>query len=162
MSRMPERWLDGSTRPPDEQVDALRALVARLVGPGVAIERALGGMSTPVYRVRCENETLYLRLSEDPGGSMAAEGAVHEHLRTAGVSVPEVIAVDDGAEIGRGVMLVREVPGEPLATAGIEAATVLRAAGRDLAMINAVPVEGFGWIRRDAPVWPLRAEHLPI
>jgi aminoglycoside phosphotransferase (APT) family kinase protein len=159
MARMPERWLDGSTRPPDEEAEALRALVARLAGPGREIERAPGGMSTPVYRLRIAEETLYLRISEDPGGSMRAEAAVHEHLRAAGVSVPELVAVDDAPEIGRGVMLVREIAGEPLAGAdGVDRAPILRAAGRDLARINAVAVEGFGWIRRDEPVWPPRGE----
>ena len=159
MARMPERWLDGSMRPPDEEAETLRALVARLAGPGFEIERAPGGMSTPVYRLRRTDEILYLRASEDPGGSMRAEAAVHEHLRAAGVSVPQVVAVDDAPEIGRGVMLVREIGGEPLAGAeGVDRAPILRAAGRDLARINAVEVEGFGWIRRDEPVWPPRGE----
>jgi aminoglycoside phosphotransferase (APT) family kinase protein len=159
MARMPERWLDGSTRPPDEEVEGLRALVARLAGPGFEVERAPGGMSTPVYRLRRADEILYLRASEDPGGAMRAEAAVHEHLRAAGVSVPEVVAVDDSPEIGRGVMLIREIEGEPLAGGGVtDPAPILRAAGRDLARINAVVVRGFGWIRRDEPVWPLRGE----
>jgi len=160
MARMPERWLDGSTRSPDEEAEALRALVARLAGPGFAIERAIGGMSTPVYRLGRDEEILYLRIAEEPGGSMHAEVAVHEHLREEGACVPEVVAMDDGPEIGRGVMLVREIVGEPLAGAeGIDRTPILRAAGRDLARINAVAVEGFGWIRRDEPVWPLRGEH---
>ena len=159
MARMPERWLDGSTRPPDEEAEALRALVARLAGTGFAIERAPGGMSTPVYRLRRGEECLYLRMSEDPGVSMQAEAAVHEHLQAAGVSVPEVIAMDDAPEIGRGVMLVREVPGEPLARVnGFDRGPILRAAGHDLARINSIAVEGFGWIRRDEPVWPPRGE----
>ena len=32
-------------------------------------------------------------------------------------------------------------------------------AARDLAIINEVPVDGFGFIRRQAPAWPLRAEY---
>ena len=159
MACMPERWLDGSIRPSDEEGEALRALVTRLVGPRFAIDRALGGMSTPVYRLQRGAECLYLRMSEDPGRSMHAEVAVHEHLRAAGVSVPEVIAVDDAPEIGRGVMLVGEIGGEPVAGAdGIDLAPILRAAGRDLATINSLAVDGFGWIRRDEPVWPPRGE----
>ena len=159
MARMPERWLDGSTRPPDEEAEALRALVARLAGPGFETERAPGGMSTPVYRLRRADETLYLRISEDPGGSMRAEAAVHQHLRAAGVSVPEVVAVDDAPEIGRGAMLVREIEGAPLAGSGVtDRAPILGAAGRDLARINAIAVHGYGWIRRDEPAWPPRGE----
>ena len=156
---MPERWLDGSTRPPDEEAEALRDLIVRLAGPGFEIERAPGGMSTPVYRLRRADETLYLRASEDPGGSMRAEAAVHERLRATGVSVPEVVAVDDAPEIGRGVMLVREIEGAPLAGGDVtDRAPILRAAGRDLARVNAIAVEGYGWIRRDEPVWPPRGE----
>ena len=158
MARVHERWLDGSIRPSDVEVEALRALVTRLAGPGFGIERAPGGMTTPVYRIQRDGERLYLRMAEDPGGSMHAEAAVHAHLRAAGVSVPEVIVVDPGPEIGRGVMLVYEIEGEPVAGAdGIDPAPILRAAGRDLATINALAVEGFGWIRRDEPVWPPRA-----
>ncbi len=156
---MPERWLDGSTRARDEEADALRVLVERLAGPGFAVERAPRGMSTPVYRLQRDGECLYLRMSEDPGGSMRAEVLVHEHLREMGVSVPEVVALDDAPEIGRGVMLVREVPGQPLASAtGVERAPILHAAGRDLARINSVAVDGFGWVRRDEPTWPPRGE----
>jgi hypothetical protein len=36
---------------------------------------------------------------------------------------------------------------------------VARAAGRDLARINSIPVTGFGFIDRTAPTWPLLAEH---
>ena len=159
MARVHERWLDGSARPSDEEGGALRALVARLVGPGFGIERALGGMTTPVYRLQRDGEDLYLRMAEGPGGSMHAEAAVHEDLRAAGVSVPEVIAVDDGPEIGRGVMLVRAIGGEPATGAdGIDLAPILRAAGRDLATINSLAVDGFGWIRREEPVWPPRGE----
>lgn len=154
---MPERWLDGSTRP--LEAEALRVLVGRLAGPGFTVERAPGGISTPVYLLHRDGERLYLRMSEEVGGSMRAEVSVHEHLREMGVSVPEVVAMDDAPEIGRGVMLVREIPGEPFAIAmGAERAPILRAAGRDLGVINSVAVDGFGWVRRDAPVWPPRGE----
>lgn len=156
---MSERWLDGSARTPNDDAAALETLVERLVGTGFALERAIGGMSTPVYRLRKGDECLYLRLSEELGGSMRAEAAVHEHLRAVGVSVPDVVATDDGEEINRGVMVVREISGSPLAeTVGIERSAIVRAAGRDLALINGVDVEGFGWLRRDEPVWPPRGE----
>jgi hypothetical protein len=34
---------------------------------------------------------------------------------------------------------------------------VARAAGRELAVLNGIDGRGYGWIRRRAPVWPLRA-----
>ena len=62
--------------------------------------------------------------------------------------------------IRRSVLITTEVPGAPLAqeSSARAAASVARAAGRDLAIVNQVAVQGFGWIRRDGPVWPLAAE----
>jgi Ser/Thr protein kinase RdoA (MazF antagonist) len=91
---------------------------------------------------------------------MEVEAAVHEHLRTIGVSVPEVLALDDGAELGRGLMILREMPGRPLlGSDGVDPTPVLRAAGADLARINGVEVDGFGWIRRDGAAPPFRGVH---
>ena len=92
---------------------------------------------------------------------MAPEVEVHVRLRALGVTVPEVVAFDEHApEIGRSVMVVREVAGEALSTDvdRSTAAAVLRDAGRDLARVNQLPVDGFGWIRRDVRGWPLRGE----
>jgi aminoglycoside phosphotransferase (APT) family kinase protein len=140
---------------------ALAALVTRVVGSGFTIERAPGGLSTQVYRLTRGDDIAYVRVAEEEGGSMGAEAAVHEHLRAVGVAVPEVLVFDDGPEIGRGVMVVREIEGKSLAAAAAEEpAAILRAAGRDLARINAMAVDGFGWIRKEeAAPWPVRGEH---
>lgn len=139
---------------------ALEAVVARVLGSGAAIERAPGGVSTAVYRVDRDGDVVFVRVAEQPGGSMEVEAAVHEHLRTIGVSVPEVLALDDGAELGRGLMILREMPGRPLlGSDGVDPTPVLRAAGADLARINGVEVDGFGWIRRDGAAPPFRGVH---
>ncbi len=110
------------------------------------------GVSSPVYRLDCGAETFYLRLSETPEASLGPEVQVHGLLRDRGVKVPEVIyfePFDEGLQ--RSVLVTTEIPGESIArSARVEdTATVAREAGRDLARINSVPVEGFGWIRRD-------------
>jgi aminoglycoside phosphotransferase (APT) family kinase protein len=139
---------------------ALDAVVVRVLGPGTAIERVPGGVSSPVYRVDRGGEIVFIRLAEELGGSMRVEAAVQEHLRAIGVAVPEVLAVDAGAELGRGLMVLREVPGRPLAgSGGVDPTPVLRAAGGDLARINGVEVEGFGWIRRTGEAPPFRGVH---
>jgi Ser/Thr protein kinase RdoA (MazF antagonist) len=160
MPRVSDRWLDGSTRPGDVDAAALEAVVARVLGSGASIERAPGGVSTAVYRVDRDGEVVFVRVAEQPGGSMEVEAAVHARLRTIGVTVPEVLALDDGVDLGRGLMILREIPGRPLVgSAGVDPTPVLRAAGADLARINGVEVDGFGWIRRDGAAPPFRGVH---
>ncbi len=67
--------------------------------------------------------------------------------------------MDDAPEIGRGVMLVCEIAGEPVARRRRDRPRRRSCARRDATWrrINALAVEGFGWIRRDEPVWPPRA-----
>jgi len=57
-------------------------------------------------------------------------------------------------------MIVREMPGRPLAVSReVARGPILRAAGADLARINAVQVDGFGWIRRDGGAPRFRGVH---
>jgi len=117
-----------------------------------------------VYRVGLGDETLYFRVAESLENDLAPELHVHETLCERGCQVPRVIAYSPiDPDIGRTVAVLGEIPGEPVgwrpALDRSELASVLRAAGRDLAIMNAIDVEGFGWIRRDLGAGPLRAEH---
>jgi len=127
-----------------------------LPGSGrVDVSRPASGGSTPVYRLRRGGTTRYLRLAETAGADLAPEARVHDRLRALGVSVPEVVDYDScDARLGRSVMVTTEIAGEPIGRryAGVDAGAVLTAAGRDLAIIATIPVEGFGWVRRDRPV----------
>jgi Ser/Thr protein kinase RdoA (MazF antagonist) len=148
-------------RQPDLPAWAVQTLVARHLGPGASIDRAPEGVSSQVYRIARGEGVWYLRVAEEAGLSMAPEVEVHTRLRSLGIRVPAVVAFDELApEIGRSMMVVREVAGEALSSAVDRptAAVVLRDAGRDLARVNELPVDGFGWIRRDAGGWPLRGE----
>jgi aminoglycoside phosphotransferase (APT) family kinase protein len=84
-------------------------------------------------------------------------------LRRQGVKVPEVVYFEPfDASIQRSAMLTTEIRGEHISqtSIGTEMSTILREAGRDLAIINDIPVEGFGWIRRDQhDETKLEAEH---
>jgi hypothetical protein len=73
-------------RKPDLPAPAMRALVTRLLEPGIRIERTLEGGSTQVYRLVRGAEVLYLRVAEEAGESMAPEAEVHTRLLAAGVS----------------------------------------------------------------------------
>ncbi|MHB0875220.1 MAG: phosphotransferase family protein [Anaerolineae bacterium] len=109
------------------------------------------GMSTEVYRVGCDGDTLYLRLLPEAGASFAPEVNVHRLLLAQGARVPEVVYSEDCApELQRSVMVVREISGAAVTDddPGTDRPAVLAAAGRDLALVNRLPVQGFGWVCR--------------
>ena len=118
------------------------------------VERVEEGVSTYVYRIYFANEQFYLRILPEIGDSFAPEVYVHRILREKQVKVPEVIHFEHfNEEIGRSIILTSEIKGRHLGYCSLEEEqrTILREAGRDLAVINSLPVQGFGWIRRDSP-----------
>jgi len=141
---------------PDPAIDhvAIRAIADRLL-PGTGgpvVSRPASGGTTPVYRVRRDGTTLYLRLGETAEADLAPEVHVHGWLRALGVRVPEVVSYEPvHPALGRSVMVTTEIAGEPVGhdDRRVDVGTVLRAAGRDLAVIASVGVDGFGWVRRD-------------
>jgi hypothetical protein len=64
-------------------------------------------------------------------------------------------------ELRRSVMVTSEIPVRPIEAGDRPEAirAVYLEAGRDLAAINQIGVEGFGWIARDGAPWPLQGEH---
>lgn len=151
-------------RRPDVDLTAVASLLRRVLGssPEPAFHRTADGVSTQVYRVARGSETFYLRVAEEAHEDLGTDAELHGRLRDLGVSVAGVVHVEAfDPDIGRSVMLTTEVPGASLAetTDPGEAAAVAEAAGRDLALINGLPVDGFGFVRRTGAGWPLRAEH---
>jgi aminoglycoside phosphotransferase (APT) family kinase protein len=141
--------------PPDFSV--IRRLVAASFPQGIGLDvaRVPEGVSTFVYRITRGGERFYLRLLPEIGASFAPEVHAHAVLRARGAAVPEVIAYEHRhPAVGLSTMLTTEVPGEPLSRLADDGkrAAILFDAGRDLAIINSVPVAGFGWIARDSPV----------
>ena len=147
----------------------MRALLRRwLPNRAITIHRARSGGSTPVYRIddAATGEVFFLRLAEVAGESRAAEARVHQMLHGAGVPVPEIVVFEDRPpELDRSAMLTRGIPGQAMSEhdwTGLDAAAidrVARAAGRDLARTNRVPVRGFGWVRAVTDDGTLLAEH---
>ena len=143
--------------------DLLAPLLKRVFPTGVTqVERVTEGASTWVYRILHGKETFYLRVLPEVGVSFAPEVAVHVQARNLGVKAPDVIWYEHYYEpVERSVVVITEVPGRPLSeSSGLgqsEVDAILVEAGRDLAHINSIPVEGFGWLSRERPGVTLRA-----
>jgi aminoglycoside phosphotransferase (APT) family kinase protein len=152
-------------RPDAPDLATVHAVATSLLGhdASLSIEGVAEGVSTFVYRLRRRADTLYLRVLPEADATFAPEVWALVRLRERGARVPAVVAHAPRDErLQRAVMIVAAVPGAPLAPDhGPEVARrVLRAAGRDLALLQTVPVEGFGWVRRDRDrVTGLTGEH---
>ncbi len=148
--------------PPDTKVlvQEVKRFLPHL--PVHSIERVEEGVSTYVYRIRSNNSVFYLRLLPEIDSSFAPEVYVHQLLKAKGVKVPEVVYYEHYNEVlCQSLMLTTEIQGMHLGycTSLEDQKTILREAGRDLALINSVPVKHFGWIRRDrSEVTQLEAE----
>ncbi len=146
-------------RKPDVDPKALSAVLKRAFGVArpLSFERTAEGVSTQVYRVRRDGGLFYLRIAEKESDDLRTDAELHRRLLGLGVSVPDVVYVESfDAGLRRSVMITTEIEGKPLTASASkkEAKAVVRAAGRDIARINQVRVDGFGWVKRDGPRWP--------
>ena len=143
--------------------DLLAPLLERVFPTGVRrVERVTEGASTWVYRIMRGDETFYLRVLPEVGASFAPEVAIHSQARKLGVKAPDVLWYEQYHEpLGRSVMVITAVPGYPLSQpSGLgqrELDAILIEAGQDIARINTLPVEGFGWLSRKSDSMTLRA-----
>jgi len=118
------------------------------------IERVAEGVSTIVYRVRAADHTAYLRICPEAGVSLAAEVVAHQQLIALGLRVPHVLHFEaDHPVFQRSLMLVSAVPGRAIGAGQppLRVDLVLRLAGREIARMNQIPVQGYGWANRIAP-----------
>jgi len=148
--------------PPVEVEDrAVEAMLARwFPGRDVSCARIGAGVSTPVYRVTVGGEVSWLRLAEQPGERRDTEVRVHELVRELGIAGPEVIRWErEPPELDRSAALTSHLPGIPLVDSVGDPSAALQRAGRDLARFNAIPVRGWGWVRRIDPDGGLVAAH---
>lgn len=128
------------------------------------IEQVEEGMSTYVYRLKYRQEIFYLRILPEEGASFAPEVAVHTRLRQMQLHLPEVIYFDHyHPTLQRSIMITTEIKGQPLSRSSTlnrrDMNKILRDAGRELAHINSINVDGFGWVERDrADATRLQAE----
>jgi Ser/Thr protein kinase RdoA (MazF antagonist) len=155
-----EQGWSGFERRPDVDAAALAAFLRRALGPGLQIARTPAGVAAQVYRVQAAEHVLYVRIAEEDHEDLSVDAALLEQLRAEGLHVPTVVHVEPFEQaLGRSVLVMGEIAGAPLADCRDEAAArrVARAAGAELAVLNGVGVQGFGWVQRRAPLWPLRA-----
>jgi aminoglycoside phosphotransferase (APT) family kinase protein len=125
------------------------------------ITRVPEGVSTAVFRVDTTAEQFYLRVNPEPDASFAGEDEAHRKLHRLGVRVPEVVYFEErNPLLQRSVMMTKAVPGRAIGYEDQPESTpeVLRMAGRDLRIINQIPVEGFGWVTSVSKSNELRAE----
>lgn len=128
----------------------------------VQIEHMKEGVSTFVYRLVYPGEIFYLRILPEEDASFAPEVTVHTRLRQMQVNVPAVVYFEHFHEgLQRSVMVTTEIKGRPLSQSGSlsekEMSAILVEAGRDLAQINSIAIDGFGWVQRDEDTTLLRA-----
>lgn len=127
-----------------------------------SVTRVDQGVSTYVFRITDGSDGCYLRVLPEPGASFAPEARAHSLLCQRGLNVPDVVFFEHlNAELQRSIMATTEIAGEHVGLASRrDVKDVLVEAGRELAVINSVPVHGFGWIKRDREVVvDLEAEH---
>ena len=132
------------------EASVVRAVAEKYISDVVSVERVSKGWSTYVYRVTTDSNTYYIRfLPED--ASFAAEVLAHNILLDKGVTVPRVIGFEHRDETtGLSVMVTEEIPGVCVEDEWPrdDLRGILREAGRQIARVHEVPVDGFGWIDR--------------
>jgi aminoglycoside phosphotransferase (APT) family kinase protein len=146
---------------PDIDIKVVVAILRRvfLGERSITFERMRSGGSTQVYRLHRSSSPFYLRFGEDPEDTFAPEAWVHDRLEALGVQAPRVVVFEDVAkEIERSIMVTTEIPGRALEIretdfggAAEHTAEIFRGAGRDLALITSIPVNGFGFVQRARP-----------
>jgi aminoglycoside phosphotransferase (APT) family kinase protein len=144
---------------------AVQSVIERwFPGATIAVTRAQSGVSTPVFRVDVDGETMWARLGEEPVERRDGEAAAHRLLSAQGLSVPAVVRYEAApAGLDRSLCLTTHIEGVPLSSCepGAWIAAVAIEAGRALARINQVRVSGFGWASASSgPDGPI-GEHRP-
>jgi aminoglycoside phosphotransferase (APT) family kinase protein len=130
----------------------VEAVVKRLFpAPDTRVERVWSGISTYVYRIFSQCQTYYLRILPDTKENFTPEIAALTQLRKHHINVPEVIYFEHHNEtLGRAIMVEAEIKGKALSRTSLPREVLARVvveAGRDLARVNALTVDGFGWIQ---------------
>lgn len=118
----------------------------------VELEEVKQGASTFVYRLRTGAKVFYLRILPEADMTFAGEVKAHEILLGRGVRVPRIIHYEPRNQVlGLSLMVEEEIKGtsaqDSWPAAGLN--EILQEAGRELALVNQVPVDGFGWVKRE-------------
>ena len=120
----------------------------------LTVERVQEGVSTWIYRIDRAGQIFYLRVLPESNATFAPEVLVHQLLCAQQLRMPEVIYYEhQNPTLQRSVMVTTAIPGNAIGY-GADSCRIYRAviqAGQELAVINSIKVDGFGWIRRDSP-----------
>lgn len=134
------------------EIEDVNVVAGKYVSGIINIERVLKGSSTYVYRIITNTGTYCIRFLPE-NDSFATEVLTHNILCATGVSVPRVIKFEHKNELtGLSFMLLNELPGicieddKPV----LNLDDILREAGRQLALIHSISVDGFGWVDRNS------------
>ncbi|MDP5275444.1 aminoglycoside phosphotransferase family protein [Chengkuizengella axinellae] len=133
------------------KMEIVKKLAEEQLNESVELTIVTSGISTYVYRIRVKNKVYYLRILPEQNVSFAAEVKVHQTLRSKGILVPKIVHFEQKNKlIGLSIMIVEEIVGSSLIDSSYpdQLNQVLFEAGKQLALINQVKVEGFGWIDR--------------
>lgn len=117
-----------------------------------SVRRVPQGASTYVYRVQADTKTYYARFLPE-NATFACEVLAHQEALNRGVPVPKIsLYLEKEEKTGLSMMLAEEIPGTSLEYCPLQnPAPVLFEAGRSLAALHTIHVDGFGWIDRAFP-----------
>jgi fructosamine-3-kinase len=132
--------------------ETLEKLVYEKLSGPVDIKPATEGIATNVYKVKNKGNTYYLRITPYENQSYQPEVIAHQEILTKGAKIPEIIYHRNHCpEINnRSFMIIKEIGGKPVSSHNNwqELKQVFIKAGRDIAKVNTISVDGFGWIER--------------
>ncbi|MFC1947411.1 phosphotransferase enzyme family protein [Chloroflexota bacterium] len=137
---------------PEPEINIVKTIATKYLKNVVSVERVPKDWSTYVYCVKTRTETFYIRFLPE-NASFAAEVLAHNILLERGVIVPRVVAWEHRNEAaGLSVMITEEIPGVSVENEWPfeNAREILNEAGRQIALVNEVPVDGFGWVDRNS------------
>lgn len=134
--------------------DVLQKLVEEALPGESKIQPVEAGVVTNVYRVLNKGKTHYLRITYQENISYQPEVIAHQKMLSVGAKVPRIIYHRNySPEIdNHSFMIIEEIPGKPLSEYNDwqEMDQIFIEAGKDLAKIHSIPVDGFGWIERES------------
>lgn len=136
---------------PYEDPYTIKKVARTLLSPieVLAATRVPEGISTVVFQIDTPSAQYYLRIMHEQNLSFDSEVEAHEHLHNLGLHVPEVVAFEHQHEsLQRSVMLTKAIPGRPIGYTDQPQSIreILLKTGRELAVINQLQIEGFGYI----------------
>lgn len=136
------------------KIELVKQIADDFFKKSVELESVRKGGSTYVFRIKVDKQTYYLRIFQEQDVSFAVEVKVHELLIKKGVHVPKIIHHEHKNNVvDLSIMIAEEISGKDMEDKSIvlnrKFEQVLFDAGKQIALINQIEVDGFGEINRD-------------